>query len=83
MLTVELSDGRTISVPLGWFPRLEHSCTEERTNWRLIGKGYGIHWFDLGEDIILEVLLARKPSGGSQASFKKKLQGKSSREQII
>ncbi len=44
ILTVDLSDGRTISVPLGWFPRLEHANAEERLNWRLIGKGHGIHF---------------------------------------
>jgi len=82
-LTVDLSDGRTISVPLGWFPRLEHGRPEERANWRLIGKGHGIHWPDLDEDISVEGLLAGKPSGESQASFKKWLEGRVSREQII
>jgi hypothetical protein len=43
-LTVELSDGRTISVPLAWFPRLLHAMPEERDHWRFIGKGHGIHW---------------------------------------
>ena len=62
-LTVELSDGRTLSVPLAWFPRLSHATTEERRNWRLIGKGHGIHWEDLDEDISVEGLLAGRPSG--------------------
>lgn len=44
LLTVELSDGRTISAPLAWYPRLCHATTEERGNWRLIGDGRGIHW---------------------------------------
>jgi len=70
-LTVDLSDGRTISVPLGWYPRLEHGSAEERANWRLIGKGQGIHWQDLDEDISVEGLLAGKPSGESQSSLKK------------
>ena len=70
-LSVELSDGRSISVPLGWFPRLLHSTQEERNNWRLIGEGHGIHWEDIDEDISVEGLLAGKPSGESQASFKK------------
>jgi hypothetical protein len=70
-LTVDLSDGRTISVPLGWFPRLEYGKSEERMNWRLIGKGQGIHWEDLDEDISVEGLLAGKPSGESQESLKK------------
>ncbi|MBI4221731.1 MAG: DUF2442 domain-containing protein, partial [Planctomycetes bacterium] len=50
-LSVDLSDGRTISVPLEWFPRLVHATLEERNNWRLIGKGHGIHWEDIDEDI--------------------------------
>ena len=70
-LTVDLSDGRTISVPLGWYPRLEHASAEERANWRLIGRGQGIHWEDIDEDISVEGLLSGKPSGESQASFKK------------
>ncbi len=75
-LTVNLSDGRTISVPLTWFPRLIQASAEERNNWRLIGQGQGIHWEDLDEDISVEGLLAGKPSGESQASFKKWLQGR-------
>jgi len=70
-LSIDLSDGRTISVPLTWFPRLLYACTEERKNWRLIGKGQGIHWEDIDEDISVEGLLAGKPSGESQDSFKK------------
>ncbi len=73
-LFVDLSDGRTISVPLGWYPRLEHASPDERSNWRLIGKGQGIHWEDINEDISVEGLLAGKPSGESQTSFKKWLQ---------
>ena len=75
-LAVDLSDGRTISVPLGWYPRLEHANPEELSNWRFIGKGQGIHWEELDEDISVEGLLAGKPSGESQASFKKWLQGR-------
>lgn len=70
-LSVDLTDGRTISVPLGWFPRLEHAYPEERANWRFIGKGLGIHWEDIDEDISVEGLLAGKPSGESQTSFQK------------
>ncbi len=69
-LSVELSDGRTISVPLDWYPRLSHARKEERINWRIIGKGQGIHWQDLDEDISVEGLLAGKPSAESQVSFK-------------
>ncbi len=70
-LTVELSDGRSLSVPLAWFPRLVHATPSERKSWRLIGRGHGIHWSELDEDISVEGLLAGKPSGESQASFKK------------
>lgn len=79
-LTVDLSDGRTISVPLGWYPRLAHANDRERANWRLIGKGQGIHWEDLDEDISVEGLLAGKPSAESQSSFKKWLQERLQKE---
>ena len=75
-LTVELSDGRTLSVPLAWFPRLLHATPEERNNWRFIGKGQGIHWKDIDEDISIENLLAGKSSGESQTSLKKWLQSR-------
>lgn len=78
-LAVELSDGRTLSVPLAWFPRLFHASLKERSNWRLIGKGHGIHWEDLDEDISVEGLLIGRPSGESQASFKKWLEGRAAR----
>ena len=70
-LSVELSDGRSIAVPLAWFPRLMYASIEERQHWRLIGNGTGIHWKDLDEDISVEGLLAGHPSGESQASFAK------------
>jgi hypothetical protein len=79
-LSVNLSDGRTISVPLEWFPRLVHATVEERNNWRLIGKGHGIHWEDIDEDISVKGLLAGKPSGESQTSFKKWLSQRQSRQ---
>lgn len=78
-LSVDLSDGRTISVPLVWFPRLVHATPEERDNWRLIGKGHGIHWEDIDEDISVEGLLAGKPSGETQGSFKKWLERRATR----
>jgi hypothetical protein len=62
-LSVDLNDGRTVSVPLMCFPRLIHAAPEERNNWRLIGKGQGIHWEDIDEDISVEGLLAGKSSG--------------------
>lgn len=56
-MVVELEDGREITVPLGWFPRLEEASPEERENWRLIGKGEGIHWDDVDEDVSVYSLL--------------------------
>ena len=70
-LSVDLNDGRSISVPIAWFPRLLHSNEQERNNWRLIGRGQGIHWEDIDEDISIEGLIAGRPSGESQESFKK------------
>jgi hypothetical protein len=73
-LIVDLSDGRTIVVPLDWYPRLKYATEVERKNWRLIGEGEGIHWEEIDEDISINGLLAGKPSAESQASFKKWLQ---------
>lgn len=70
-LSVDLTDGRTISVPLAWYPRLLHATSAERDNWRTIGDKEGIHWPDLDEDISVENLLQGKPSGESQSSFKR------------
>jgi len=78
-LSVELSDGRTISAPLAWYPRLLHGSAKERGNWRLIGRGYGIHWEVLDEDISVEGLLAGRPSGETRASFKKWLEARTVR----
>ena len=69
-LCVDLSDGRTISVPLAWYPRLLHATVDERRTWRLIAKGRGIHWEAIDEDISVEGLVAGRPSGESQTSFK-------------
>lgn len=75
-LNVDLSDGRSIAVPLAWYPRLLHATQVERNQWRLIGKGHGIHWEDIDEDISVEGLLAGKHSGESRASFRKWLDGR-------
>lgn len=56
-LSVRLMDGRTISVPLVWYPRLLHATPEQRKNWRISGGGYGIHWEDVDEDLSTEGLL--------------------------
>ena len=74
-----LDDGRTISLPLGWHPRLVHATGAEREHWRLIADGVGIHWPDLDEDISVENLLAGRPSGESQRSFKRWLEQRSQR----
>jgi hypothetical protein len=78
-LIVELSDGRTVSVPLAWYPRLRHGTPEERNNWRLIGHGEGIHWSDLDEDISAKNIVFGKPSGESQSSFRKWLEKRAKR----
>jgi hypothetical protein len=75
-LTVDLSDGRTVSVPLAWFPRLLHGKPAERNTWRLVGDGEGIHWPDLDEDISVGNLILGKPSGESQKSFKQWLEAR-------
>ena len=75
-LTVELDDGRTVSVPVVWYPRLFHASKEERGNWRLIGKGQGIHWENVDEDISVEGILTGRPSGESQSSLKKWLEAR-------
>lgn len=76
-LIVELDDGRTISVPLAWYPRLLHGNKSERANWRLIGKGEGIRWPELDEDIKVEQLLLGRPSGESQKSLQRWLEARS------
>ena len=70
-LTLDLSDGRSISVPLAWYPRLLHANEAERGKWRLIGRGAGIHWPDLDEDISVESIIAGRASNETQASLKR------------
>jgi hypothetical protein len=73
-LIVELVDGRTLSVPLSWYPRLAHATSAERAQWQPIGRGEGIHWPALDEDVSIEALLAGRRSGESQASFNRWLE---------
>lgn len=73
-LSVDLEDGRTISVPIGWYPRLAYSSPEERANVEISGAGYGLHWPDLDEDIGVEGMLLGKKSTESLSSFQKWLQ---------
>lgn len=75
-LTVELDDGRTISVPLAWYPRLNEALPAEKNHWRLIGDGQGIHWIDIDEDISVKGLISGTPSGESQSSFKQWLESR-------
>lgn len=75
-LTVDLSDGRSISALLAWYPRLWHGTEIERAHWRLIGQGEGIHWPDLDEDISVEGLILGRPSNESQKSLQRWLDGR-------
>lgn len=68
-LIVNLADGRSLSVPLDWYPRLAHGTEAERANWRLLGDGYAIEWPDLDEHIGVEGLLAARRSGEAQKSL--------------
>lgn len=61
-LSVDLMDGRRITVPLAWFPRLLHASSKQRVNWKIAGAGYGIHWPDIDEDISTEGLLRGAPA---------------------
>ena len=75
-LVVELADGRSISAPLAWYPRLFHGSAAERAHSRLIVGGEGIHWPDLDEDISIEGLLAGRPSGESPSSLQRWLEAR-------
>lgn len=79
-LVVDLVDGRTVSVPLTWFPRLLHGTPAERCEWRLIGRGEGIHWPRLDEDISVDSLLAGRASGEAQASLQRWLENRKAAE---
>src|SRR5580658_4930145 len=78
-LVVDLADGRTVSVPLTWYPRLLQGSPDERANHRFIGEGEGIHWPDLDEDVSVENILAGKVSGEGSKSFERWLESRSSR----
>ncbi len=62
VLSVNLMDGRTITVPLVWYPRLLHASESERKNWQVCGGGYGIHWPDIDEDLSTEGMLRGAPA---------------------
>ena len=84
-LRVSLSDGRVVSVPISWYPRISHALPKHRSVWEFVGGGYGIHWPELDEDISVENVLFGQPSGEGASSFsrwkdwyQKKLTGEAS-----
>lgn len=79
-LTVDLVDGRTIIVPLGWYPRLWHGTPQERSKFEIIGDGTLIHWPDLDEDLSVGGLLTGRRSGESQKSLKRWLEERTGRD---
>jgi hypothetical protein len=70
-LRVRLMDGRTIGVPLAWYPRLLHATAEQRANWTVAGAGYGIHWEDIDEDLSTEGLLRGAPAAKMHLGIKR------------
>ena len=75
-LVIELVDGRTVAVPMAWYPRLLHGTAEERAQWQLTGRGVGIHWPTLDEDISVGHVLAGVPSGESASSLRRWIEGR-------
>ena len=61
-LSVDLEDGRTLAVPIGWYPRLAHASASQRANWQICGGGYGVHWPEIDEDLSTEGLLRGAPA---------------------
>lgn len=76
-LIVDLADGRSIAVPLEWYPRLKHGSDEERQNWQILGDGYAIEWPELDEHIGIEGLLAGRRSSESKKSLERWLASRS------
>ena len=68
VFSVDLADGRTITVPYAWYPRLLHATPEQRNNWRICGGGFGVHWPDIDEDLSTEGLLRGAPAPGTARS---------------
>ncbi len=62
LLTVDMMDGRSISVPLAWYPKLFHATAKQLKNWEICGAGYGIHWPDIDEDLSVEGMLRGAPA---------------------
>ena len=82
-LMVELQDGRTVSVPITWYPRLSQGSELERADWRLIGDGSGIHWPQLDEDISVAGLLLGYPSNESPKSIQRWLDARQSGQDTV
>jgi hypothetical protein len=82
-LIVDLLDGRSLIIPLSWYPRLLYASQEERRNWQLLGDGYAIEWADLDEHIGIEGLLAGRQSGESQTSFQHWLAARTIKESKV
>lgn len=78
-LVVDFDDGRSVSLPLAWYPRLQQGSEKERNRWRLNGVGQGIHWPLLDEDLSAEGLLVGRQSGESEASFNRWLKSRTKR----
>lgn len=75
-LIVDLADGRTVIVPLNWYPRLVHATQKERENWETVLNGEGFHWPDLDEDLSVDGFVTGRPSGESERSFQRWLRAK-------
>ena len=75
-LIVDLADGRTVTVPLSWYPRLVHATNNERENWETVLNGEGFHWPDLDEDLSVDGFVKGRPSGESKRSFERWLKAK-------
>ena len=75
-LVVDLVDGRTVTVPLPWYPRLLHGSPEERAKWRLVGRGEGIHWPELDEDVSVAALLGGRGSAETAESLRRWLESR-------
>ena len=82
LLSATLADGRVISVPLSWYPRLLHATPEERSRWELHAQGRHIHWPDIDEDLSVEGLLGGRPSRESNASLRKWLEARRNRKPL-
>jgi hypothetical protein len=66
-LSADLADGRTITVPLAWFPRLLHASAQQRSNWQIAGGGFGIHWPEVDEDLSVQGLLRGAPAAAERS----------------